>query len=172
MNFHLKTVLLFIGVSLGCAAPRCAGADPDPYAPLKLYEGAWKVRMSGHDQQPDHLVNRCSRTGTFFSCEQELNRKTAALVIFLSSGHNSSAALEYRTLAVLADASKPDDWGRLTIDGQTWTYAWMQKDGEKTVEMRNVNQFRDNDHIHFEVQKHAEDGTWKTQFSGDEERVK
>ncbi|PMX05381.1 hypothetical protein C1Y23_34945, partial [Pseudomonas sp. GW460-12] len=91
-----------------------------------LYQGSWEVHMTG-GEKPDHLNNHCARTGTFFSCEQEVNGKAGALVIFLPTGRNSAGALEYRTLAVLPDASKPGDWGHLVIDGNTWTYAWTQK---------------------------------------------
>jgi hypothetical protein len=170
MNFRyplraLRVLPLFFAAALPLVA-----ADPDPYAPLQLYEGGWQVKIAGADKKPDHLVNRCARSGTFFSCEQEVNGKTAALVIFLPVGHTPSGALEYRNLALLPDASKPDDWGHLQIEGSVWTYYWTSKDGGNVTEMRNVNRFLDNDHIHFELQKKGDDGTWKTQLAGDEQR--
>lgn len=79
-------------------------------------------------------------------------------MIFLPGGHSGGSALEFRTLAVLPEASKPGEWGHLVSEGNTWTYSWTQKDGEKTLEMRNVNRFLGNDHFHFEVQKRGEDG--------------
>lgn len=170
MNFRAEIVALLGLLCLLCPASRLASAEPDPYAPLKLYDGGWQVTLMGPEKKTDHLVNHCARTGTFFSCEQQLNGKTAALVIFLPTGQNAAGAFEYRTIAALPDASRPDDWGHLAIAGNTWTYSWTQKDGEKIVEMRNVNQFKDNDHIHFELQKKGDDGIWKTQLSGDEQR--
>ena len=149
-----------------------SAADPDPYEPLKLYEGTWQVRMGAADKKPDTLLVHCARTGKFFSCEQALNGAPRALVVFCPTGTTSTGGLEYRTLVARADLSKPDDWEHLVIEGDTWTFAWTQKDGDKTVSMRNVNHFTGKDHIHFEIQKLEDNGNWKTQLSGDEERSK
>jgi hypothetical protein len=172
MNFHATAVIVLAGLFLFSPGLFAAPAEPDPYAPLKLYEGAWQVNFSAPEKKSDHLVNRCARTGAFFSCEQELNGKTAALIIFLPLEHSGAGPLEYRTLAVLPDGARPGDWGHLVIDGNTWTYSWTQKEGEKTVAMRNVNRFQDNDHIHFDLQKRRDDGTWTTTLAGDESRAK
>jgi hypothetical protein len=172
MNFHSRRVITIAAFCAFTSGILVASTEPDPYARLKLYEGSWQINISVPDKKSDHLVNRCARTGTFFSCEQELNGKTAALVIFLPLEHSGASALEYRTLAVLPDAAKPGDWNHLVIDGNTWTYSWTQKDGGSSVEMRNVNHFLDNDHIHFELQKRGDDGNWTTQLAGDESRTK
>jgi hypothetical protein len=172
MNFHSTRIITIAALCLFTSPLLSARLEPDPYAPLKLYERSWQINISVPDKKSDHLVNRCALTGTFFSCEQELNGKTAALVIFLLVEPSVASALEYRTLAVLPDASTPGDWSHLVINGNTWTYSWTQKDGEKTVEMRNVNHFQDNDHIHFELQKRGDDGNWTTQLAGDESRTK
>ena len=147
-------------------------AEPDPYEPLRLYDGTWQVRMGGTDKKPDILVDHCVRTGKFYSCEQEFNGKTRALVVFLPAGTTSTGAMEYSTLVARADLTKPDDWEHLAIEGDTWTFTWMEKEGEKIVSMRNVNRFSGRDHIHFEVQKLEEGGNWKAQLAGDEDRVK
>ena len=170
-------IALFPLAVLGCAiflnaSPFPRAENPDPYEPLKLYDGAWQVKISMPEKKPDHLVNHCARTGKFYSCEQEVNGETTALVIFLPQGKSGSGGLEYRTLAALPDASKPQDWGRLVIEGNTWTYSWTEKDGDKPVAARNVNVFKDKDHIHFELQRLAEGSSWKTEMAGDEERVK
>lgn len=162
---------------LGCAiflnpSPSLKVTDPDPYEPLKLYDGGWQVKITMPEKKSDHLVNHCARAGKFYSCEQEVNGVTAALVIFLPYGKSESGGLEYRTLAALPDASKPGDWGRLVIEGNTWTYSWTERNGDKSVAARNVNVFKDKDHIHFELQRMAEGSNWKTEMAGDEERVK
>jgi hypothetical protein len=124
------------------------------------------VKITKPEKKPDHLVNHCARTGTFFSCEQELNGKTVALVIFLPMGKSDSGGLEYRTLLAQPDASKPGDWGRLVIEGSTWTYSWTEKNGEKTVAARNVNRFKDKDHIHFGLQRMEDGVTGKRKWPG------
>jgi hypothetical protein len=177
MKFN-STLLVSLFVIAAIYGLSTKSGEPDPYEPLKLYDGTWKVQMvsGGTDKKsadkPDVLSVHCARTGKFFSCEQELNGQPRALVIFCPTVTSSSGALEYRTLVARADLSKPDDWEHLVIEGDTWTYTWTQKDGDKVVSMRNVNHFAGKDRIHFEVQKLEDNASWKTQVAGDEERVK
>lgn len=146
------------------------GVDNDPYAPLKLYDGSWEVKVSVPEPKTDHMVNHCALTGLFYSCEQVVNGKTGALVVFLPVGKTSSGAQEYRTQPLSADASAAGEWGHLTIDGNNWVYSWDNGDAKKLVHWRVTNHFTGKDKIHFEVQN-SEDGTnWKTQTAGDEFR--
>ncbi len=146
--------------------------DGDPYAPLKLYDGSWEVKIRGPEKKVDQLENHCALTGLFFSCEQKVNGKSTALVVFLPQGKTASGAQEYRTQSLLADASKAGDWGRLVIDGDTWVYSWEGGDEKRPLHWRNTNHFTGKDKNHFEVQN-SEDGTvWKAQMAGDEERKK
>jgi hypothetical protein len=168
---RLPLTVLFCAFLMNASSPGNA-EDSDPYEPLKLYDGGWQVKITTPEKKTDHLVNHCARTGKFYSCEQEVNGVTAALVIFLPQGKSESGGLEYRTLAALPDASKPGDWGRLVIEGNTWTYSWTEKNGDKSVAAQNVNVFKDKDHIHFELQRMADGSNWKTDMAGDEERVK
>ena len=122
------------------------------------------------EKKIDHSENRCALTGLFFSCEQKVNGKSSALVVFRPTGKAPNGAQEYQTQALLTDASKAGEWGRLVINGDTWIYTWERTEENKTVHWRNTNRFTGRDKVHFEVQN-SDDGTiWKTQLSGDEER--
>lgn len=156
-------------LTLAMFARTAAGVDSDPYAPLKLYDGAWEVKVSTPESKTDHIENHCAQTGLFFACEQKLNGKTGALVVFLPVGKTASGALEYRTQALSADARAGGEWGHLVIDGDTWTYSWESSDANKPMHWRNVNRFSGKDKIHFEVQNSEDGTTWKTTVSGDEE---
>lgn len=156
-------------VTLLFLAHRTVGLDSDPYAPLKLYDGSWEVKLSAPEPKTDHIENHCAQTGLFYACEQNVNGKTGALVVFLPTGRATNGAQEYRTQALLPDASPAGEWGHLVIDGDTWTYTWESGDSKSLVHWRNVNRFSGKEKIHFELQK-SEDGTnWKTQMAGDEE---
>ena len=97
-----------------------APAPPDPYTPLRLYDGPWSVTM--HDpasgkSNTDALVNVCQLMKPYFVCQQTVNGKVGALVVFgpaETPGH-------YYTQNVL-----PAGWatgrGDLTIEGTHWTY--------------------------------------------------
>src|SRR5882757_8001161 len=60
----------------------------DPFAALAVYNGTWTVRaqhpFSG-GAGPDTLINRCTSGQAFYTCEQVLNGKPTALVIFTVS---------------------------------------------------------------------------------------
>jgi hypothetical protein len=170
VNMSGAWALAIIGAAGMFTGARMPGADSDPYRALRLYEGGWEVKMVGKKQ--DRLVNQCAKTGKFFECEQQLNGDTVALVVFLPGETTGSGGREYRNVALLANGSKTGDWGKMVIEGRTWTYTWTQKDAEKLVPWRNVNQFSDNDHIHFELQSMEDGVNWKTQLSGDETRTK
>jgi hypothetical protein len=79
---------------------------------------------------------------------------------------------EYRIQALVADASPAGDWGKLTIEGDKWVYAWESIDAGKKTHWRNVNTFSGTDKIHFEIQSSDDGSTWKTQNSGDEQRAR
>lgn len=148
------------------------GADRDPYVALKLYDGKWDVTVNVPERRTDQLENHCTRTGLFFACEQILNGKSSALVVFLPLSKNPKGRQEYRTQALLADASKAGEWGRLVIDGNTWTYSWVGGDEKKPMQFRNINHFTGRNAIHFEVQNSENGTTWQTQMAGDEDRRK
>lgn len=137
----------------------------DAYTPLALYNGGWRIQKPG-TAAPDNLVNHCARTGTFYSCEQVVNGKTTALVIFVPG----DAPGKYHTQAVLP-SGEATGRGDLTIDGNRWEYLGKDVEGTKTTWYRTVNVFTGKDHIHYE-QAQSTDGThWVTGSSGDEDRV-
>jgi len=149
-----------------------AAISDDLYAPLKLYDGKWDVAMAG-EKGPTRLENHCAKTGLFFMCEQTVNGKTGALIVFLPFAKMAAGGEEYRTQALHADASPGSgDWGKLTIEGDKWMYFWESSDHGKTTHWRNVNNFSGTDKIHFEIQSSEDGTTWKTQNSGEEQRVK
>jgi hypothetical protein len=168
--FLVCALVLMQVVSVPVAA---APANRDPYATLKLYDGKWDLAASGAEQKITHIENHCSRTGLFFVCEQIVNGKSEALVVFLPLLDSSAgAAQEYRMQALIADASPGGEWSKLTIDGDRWVYSWESTEGGKKISWRNINTFSGPDKIHYEVQRLAPDNSWKTEKSGDERRVK
>jgi hypothetical protein len=137
----------------------------DSYAPLRLYDGAWSVTM--HDDSgkstTDSLVNDCHLFGRYFACQQTVNGKVGALVVYVPGempGH-------FYIQNVL-----PDDQavgrGELTVEGSRYTYAGH--DGSSTHWWRTTNEFTGKDRIHFEQAASTDGKTWTTTVSGDEIR--
>ncbi len=123
MKFRGTTSLGLATFCLLTAAAAGQNGGSDPYAPLRLYEGAWEVHVTVPEKRTDKIVNHCAKSGTFFSCEQEVNGKTTALVVFLPKGKAASGAQQYRMQALQPDASAPQDWSQLVIEGDTWVYS-------------------------------------------------
>jgi hypothetical protein len=135
------------------------------YAPLMLYNGAWQVTQK--DRPPDTLVDECARIGKYYACQQTVNGKLGALVVFIPAetpGH-------YFTQAVL-----PQGWatgrGELQIEGDHWTYLSKSQEDGKTTWYRTTNVFTGKDQIHFEQAESPDNEHWTTKSSGDEVRLR
>ena len=169
----LLKCLAVLGVAaVGVAAPLHAApaAADDPYAPLKLYDGAWIIESS--DGKTTRVENHCARTGLFFACEQVVNGKPEALIVFLPRGRTADGQT-YRTQALTAGAGRPGPWYYLVIDGEHWIYsARAAADKDHPSRERTVNDFSGPDRIHFAVQTSKDGKTWNTTLSGDERRVR
>lgn len=160
-------MLMFLLALFAGFSGQTAATPSDPYAPLRLYDGAWTVTM--HDPQgkdtTDALVNACHLFGRFFACQQTVNGKVGALVVFVpadSPGH-------YYTQNVLAD-DRALGRGELTIEGGHWIYLGHDEENGKTTWYRTTNEFTGNDRIHFESAQSPDNKTWTVNQSGDEVR--
>ena len=157
-----------IAVALAFIPAIAVAAESDAYAPLKRYEGKWIATSSGG--KTTAIENRCARTGLFFVCEQGVNGKAAALVVFLPRAQEGPAEV-YRTQALTAAGDRPGPWHVLTIEGDRWVYADAEAPRGKARRERTINTFSGPDHIHFEVQRSFDGKTWTTTMSGDERRA-
>jgi hypothetical protein len=149
---------------LAAVLSQAAAAAPDPYAPLRLYDGAWTVTMRDSGKTTtDSLLNDCHQFERYFACQQTVNGKVGALVIFVPGDQ----AGEYHTQNVT-----PEGWatgrGDLTIAGNRWTYLGKDEENGKTTWYRTTNEFTGNDRIHFEQATSTDGKTWTTTRSGDE----
>lgn len=142
---------------------------PDPYARLRVYDGHWEVLAKG-SAPAVQVINHCAQAGQYFACDQSVDGKHAALLLFVPVKESPSGGQEYRNRAVTAAAG--GDWGSLLIEGDHWIYSWSGTADGKANYGRVVNVFNGRDHIHFDVQSSTDGTTWKTDQSGDERRVK
>src|SRR6266852_6386672 len=60
-------------------------ASDSPYEPLWLYQGSWDAARpaAGAAAASDTLVNDCALAGQFFTCQQTVNGKVTALLVFI-----------------------------------------------------------------------------------------
>ena len=103
-----------------------AGAQPapDPFTLLTVYNGSWTIKAEhpwsgGPPGSLDHLVSHCHRFTLYFACEQTVDGKTQALLVYTAtSSPGNCIAVSSRLTGWLEDAAI----SRLTaITGPTLT---------------------------------------------------
>ena len=144
-----------------------------PLAAIAVYNGAWTVNsphtMAGPGK-PDHLVNHCALTGSFYACEQVVNGKTMALILFVAAdqpGH-------FYTQPILPDGHAVGR-GDLTIaheaKGDHWTFTSKDAEANRTTWYRTENYFPGPGKIHFEQFESIDGTNWVEKNSGDEQHA-
>ncbi len=134
-------------------------APTNAFAPLTVYNGNWILNPGG-----EKLSNHCHASDAFYTCEQVLNGKAVAMLVFVALDKPGS----YRSQVLLTNG-KPGGSSNLTIDGSHWTFLTADDSGKPTLRVDNY--FKDRDHIHFEQFKADASGAWTKTGEGDEVRV-
>ena len=90
------------------------------FAPIKVYEGTWTV-VSAHTMagqgRPDTIVNHCNEGTAFYTCEQVVNGKSLALIVYTATEDPT----KFHSQPVLPDGQAVGR-GDLTILGDHWTF--------------------------------------------------
>lgn len=142
---------------------------PSRLTALTVYDGRWQVDVArapdaaDSPAKADHLVNHCHLTDAFYTCEQVVNGKPVALLVFAAT----ERAGVYRSVVVLPDGSAGHA-SQVTIAGNHWTYLSSDEAGKPVFRVENY--FRDRDHIHYEQYKADSSGAWTKMGAGDEVR--
>ena len=154
-------------MALAAAVPAGAAMRLDP---VTVLAGRWALTMD-RAARSSVLQNHCAQTGVFYACEQRLDGKTIALVVYLPV-RTDGPLKSYRTQTLQADATRPGPWYYLTIADDRWTYSPNDPADPTQARDRIVNQFSGRDHIHFEVQTSLDGKIWKTTAAGVETRLR
>lgn len=163
-----KSRLLFVCVVIELLAPAWAFSREEPYKPLRLYQGIWSATRTGprSETTTSRIANDCAMVGRFFACQQTVNGKPGAMIIFVPTG----APGAYYTQAVLQEGLATGR-GELHIEAERWTYSSKtQRDG-KTIYHRTTNVFTGRNRIHFEQAESSDEKNWTVMMSGDEVRL-
>lgn len=103
----------------------------DAYAPLWLYQGTWKAtsQASGGPVTSKVIANECARIRQFLGCQQTIDGKRGALILFLPTAQPG----HYNTQAVTVEGFATGG-GELLIESDRWTYSSKSKqDGKETL---------------------------------------
>ncbi len=144
-------------------------AANDAFAPLRVYDGRWTVHaqhsFSGGSGL-DSLVNHCHGDQAFFTCEQVVNGKPAALMVFVPG--KEPGKFDVDSITPNGHASSDTD---LFVKGEHWTFVTNNDAGKPTFRVENT--FHGRDAIHFEMFSTGDGGaTWTKVNEGDTLRDK
>ncbi len=145
------------GALTALAMPALAASDP--YESLKAMEGHWLAATSGGRTQT--VDNQCARTGLFFVCEQAVGGKPARLVVFLPKESEGRKRV-FRTQTLDSAADRPGPWHDLTIEGDRWTYADLERSRGGKRRERTVVTHSGPDFMHAEIQFSTDGESWTT----------
>lgn len=163
----MSATLVLLMLLTATAPPELPASHP--LEPLTAYDGSWLITPKpapGEAAKVDHVTNHCHMTEAFYTCEQVLNGKSMALLVFTQG----SVAGTLHSTIVLPDGNPGGKPADLTIAGNHWTF--LNKDASGAPAFRVENYFKDRDHIHFEQYKAKPDGSWDKVGEGDEVRIK
>jgi hypothetical protein len=136
-----------------------AGATVDR---ILAYAGTWKVETesfptpySKASREERTLLNDCWKSGAYLACRQIVDGDPKVLIVFTCSGRDNTCT----SYQIPPDGTDPHA-GKMTIDGDTWTFPWSTTEDGKTVWFRVVNtwssptsiQYRQEfstDHVHW-----------------------
>ncbi|MES2391301.1 MAG: hypothetical protein V4555_06660 [Acidobacteriota bacterium] len=161
----MLTLLLILALQTPAATNT---ATADPFAALEVYEGTWTVHAAhpfSGGTGPDTLVNHCTRGQAFYSCEQVVNGKPAALVVFTLS----KTPGKYDVDSILPNGHASSDTD-LMIEGDHWTFLTHGANGEASYKTENT--FHGRDSIHFVIERSTDGAHWETVNQGDDTRVR
>lgn len=130
------------------------------------YNGTWQVTRKSAPK-PDILINQCTKTGHFVTCDQSVNGGPSALLVFIprvdKPGH-------YYTQNIRPEG-RATNRGDLQIDGDTWTFLSNWDDGGHTTFYKTTNKFEGRNKITFEQSESLNQKDWKVTGAGEETRV-
>ncbi len=141
-----------------------SAATSDRFAPLTVYQGTWSIQPKGA-AQPDRVQNHCTDGQGFFTCEQVVNGKPVALIVFTPSEDPGT----FHVANVLPNGHSFSDTVVVIRPGH-WTYTANDSSGRPYHRTENI--FNGQDAIHFE-QLVSNDGgqTWTKTGEGEEHRA-
>lgn len=157
--------------TLGIAAPftsqpTSASSLAPVFSSISLYQGNWQATPGMSGSAPDTISNHCEEFSEYYACQQTVNGKVGALIVFVYAGTTG----HFNTQAILPNGSAQGR-GDLLIEGQRWTFSGKSTDSGKTTYFRTINDWHGHDRIHFEV-AHSSDGKdWVIDHQGDERRI-
>ncbi len=144
-----------------------AGATVDR---ILAYAGTWKVETESFatpyskvGREERTLVNDCWKSGAYLACRQIVDGDPKVLLVFTCSGRDNTCT-SYQIPPDGSDAHS----GKMTIDGDTWTFPWSTTEGDKTTWFRVVNTWSSSTNIQYRQEFSTDHVHWTPMSAGHE----
>ncbi|HEY1987179.1 MAG TPA: hypothetical protein VGG85_17320 [Terracidiphilus sp.] len=153
--------------------PAAAAEKPAGIDALRAYEGNWDITIdridtahskAGHEKSSLH--NDCWKSGSYFACNQYVNGESKVLLVFTFDEH----ANEFTSYQIPLGGGQSGS-GKLTIDGNVWTFPWQSREGETVTYFRVVNVFTGSDKIEYRQEFSPDNTHWTVMARGSEVRT-
>ena len=141
-------------------------SGPDQLTPLMLMNGNWQVTHA-NGAKPDLMVNQCTKTGHFVTCDQSVDGGPSALLVFIPRADKPG---QYYTQNIRPEG-RATSRGDLEINGDVWTFLSNWDNSGHTIYYRTVNTFVGRTRIEYEQSESSNGKDWKVTSSGEETRV-
>ncbi|MGA9672137.1 MAG: hypothetical protein WBQ94_23190 [Terracidiphilus sp.] len=157
-------------ISSVSAAPPAASTGIDV---IWAYAGVWKVEIEHLDtaqskasHETTNLRNACWKDGGYLACNQYVDGESKALIVFTYNAKDNT----YTSYPIPLGGG-PSGQGKLMIEGNTWTFPWQVKDGDKTTYFRVVNVFEAPDRIRYRQEFSSDQVNWTITAKGLETKI-
>jgi hypothetical protein len=158
---------------MSVAGVQAAAPASDPLAKIAAYAGTWqtdienvKTPYSNTSKEKTTLTNRCWRSNQYYACNQVVDGKSVALLVFTYIA-KKGVYLSH----VVPDDDSEGHVGRLYIHDNVWTFPWEFNDKGKLVYFRVVNTFVKPDEIDYRQEYSEDRKTWILMGRGHEVKV-
>ncbi len=162
----LPVFLLFACAAGG--AEKATGVDV-----IRAFAGDWQITIDHLDtarskagSEKTALHNDCWKSGAYLACNQYVNGDSKVLLVFTYDPQKNI----YTSYQIPQDGSDSGS-GKVVIEGNTWTFPWEMKEGDKTTWFRVVNVWTSPDTIEYRQEFSADNAHWTVMARGSEHRV-
>ena len=152
----------------GPVTPHAAGVDA-----IAAYAGTWDINVTHYrtkysTARTEHstLHNDCWKSAGYYACDQIVGAQSRALLVFTYDAKQNV----YHSYVIPQDGSDAHK-GTLVISGHTWTYPMQDKDGDRTVYVRIVNDWENGSTIRFRQEFSYDQKTWTVSARGIERKT-
>ncbi len=137
------------------------------------YAGTWKIEGDNFDtahskasHESTTLHNACWKDGAYLACNQYVDGDSKVLLVFTYNDKDKT----YSSYQIPQGGGQPG-MGKMTIEGNVWTFPWEQTEAGSTTYYRVVNVFTSPDRIEYRKEFSSDKSHWTAMAKGAETKI-